>query len=463
MPIDDKTRDNQLNELTAISPIDGRYGGRTSSLRASLSEYGLMKNRLEVEIGWLLTLSQELALDKEAKVKTINQKLKEIVREFSEKDGQKIKELEKSINHDVKAIEYFLQEKMLKEDLLKRLVPYIHFGCTSEDINNLAYGIMLENVRRNYVLPAIHSLCQTLRNLANRYANCSMLSRTHGQPATPTTMGKELANFVYRLESQAAKWSNLALKGKINGAVGNYNAFIVAYPNTDWQKISRKFVESLNLEFNPYTTQIEPHDSMACYFNELGLINSILIDLSQDIWAYISIGYFSQKQNKSEVGSSTMPHKINPIDFENAEGNLGISTALMQHFAQKLTISRLQRDLSDSTVLRNLGVALSHHLLATESLNKGLDKLDINEDKMSLDLEDCWDILAEPVQMVMRSCGIEDAYEQLKELSRGKPLDKKTIHDFVDSLDVPEEKIQLLKKLTPSKYVGLAPQLAKEI
>ena len=463
MPIDDKKRNNQLSELTAISPIDGRYGGRTSSLRATLSEYGLMKNRLEVEIGWLLTLSQELALDKDGKTKDIRQKLKEIVGEFSERDGEKIKEVEKTINHDVKAIEYFLQEKMRREDLLKGLIPYIHFGCTSEDINNLAYGMMLENVRRNYVLPAIHNLCHNLRNLANRFASCSMLSRTHGQPATPTTMGKELANFVYRLESQATKWSNLRLKGKINGAVGNYNAFIVAYPNTDWQKVAREFVESLSLEFNPYTTQIEPHDSMACFFNELGLINSILIDLSQDIWAYISTGYFFQKQKESEVGSSTMPHKINPIDFENAEGNFGISTALMQHFAQKLTISRLQRDLSDSTVLRNLGVALCHHLLATESLNKGLAKIDINEDKMSHDLEDCWDILAEPIQMIMRSCGIEDAYEQLKELSRGKPLDEKTIHDFVDSLDIPEEKILFLKNLTPSKYVGLAPQLAKEI
>ncbi len=459
----EKNKSPALDELTALSPIDGRYSSKTEKLRPLLSEHGLIKSRVTIEVLWVQKLITKLNLVDETELKEIQTKLKKIISEFSKKSGEAVKSLERSTNHDVKAVEYYLRDNFKKDRVLNRFIPYIHFGCTSEDINNLAYSTMLKDVRDQFILPSLDSLSNFLRLLANRFATIGMLSRTHGQPASPTTMGKELANFVHRLECQSSVLSQLRFKGKLNGAVGNYNAFQVSHPKMDWPEVSSEFIIGLGLEPNPYTTQIEPHDSLARFFNDLCLINSILIDLSRDIWTYISLGYFSQKRKESEVGSSTMPHKVNPIDFENAEGNLGIANSLLRHFSDKLTISRLQRDLSDSTVLRNLGVAIAHQTLAFEAIQKGLEKLEINEKLIRRELEDCWDILAEPIQMVMRSCGIEDAYEKLKDLSRGKTLNKKIIHQFLDSSKLPNEKIELLKKLTPTSYVGLAPKLARDI
>ena len=459
----EKKEVSTLDELTALSPIDGRYGFKTKTLRPLLSEHGLIKSRVMIEVLWVQKLISKLNLVDERELELTQTKLKKIVKDFDKEAGESVKALERSTNHDVKAVEYYLRDNFKKDRVLNQLIPFIHFGCTSEDINNLAHSTMLKEARDCFILPSLQSLSNRLRLLANRFATIGMLSRTHGQPASPTTMGKELANFVHRLECQSSLLSKSQLKGKLNGAVGNYNAFQISYPEMDWPEVSSEFILELGLEPNPYTTQIEPHDSLARFFNDLCLINSILIDLSRDIWTYISLGYFSQKRKESEVGSSTMPHKINPINFENAEGNLGIANSLFRHFSDKLTISRLQRDLSDSTVLRNLGVAIAHQTLALEAIQKGLEKLDINEELIRTDLEDCWDILAEPIQMVMRSCGIEDAYEKLKTLSRGKALNEEIIHQFLDSSELPNDKIKLLKNLTPATYVGLAPKLAKDI
>ncbi len=455
--------DFQLSELTAISPIDGRYGSKTSSLRAVFSEFGLIKARVQVEVQWLLILSEHPDIKEVPSFTEATRNfLKLIVENFSENDAVEIKNTEKTTNHDVKAVEYFLKNKIKGNKELEAIEEFIHFACTSEDINNLSHAIMLSN-GREIVVAQLNQVCDSLRKFANDFSSKPMLSRTHGQTASPTTVGKEFANVLARMERQTKHLKDIECLGKINGAVGNYNAHLSAYPDVDWQALSKKMVESLNLVWNPYTTQIEPHDYMAELFNCIERINTILIDLSRDIWGYISVGYFKQKTIKGEIGSSTMPHKVNPIDFENAEGNLGIANAVFHHLAIKLPISRWQRDLTDSTVLRNMGVGFGHSLIAYQSLLKGFSKLELNEAKLLADLDQAWEVLAEPIQTVMRKYGVENPYEKLKELTRGKEMNKTSLQEFVQGLDIPDDAKKELLQLTPASYIGIASKLAKDI
>jgi adenylosuccinate lyase len=453
-----------LSTLLAISPLDGRYHDKLAGLRQIFSEYGLIKFRVLVEIRWLQMLATEACLPELPKLSPAALGvLNTIVDNFSEKDAQRIKEIEQGINHDVKAVEYFIKENIEKNVELSKVCEFIHFGCTSEDINNLAYGLMLQAARKDCLQPALENILNVLQSLAHDYAELPMLSHTHGQPATPTTVGKEIANVFARLQRQSEQLKASPLLGKLNGASGNYNAFQVTYSKIDWQALSQKFVTSLGLEWNAYTTQIEPHDYMAELFAILIRANTILIDFNRDMWSYISLNYFQQKSLSHEVGSSTMPHKINPIDFENAEGNLGIANALFEHFAAKLPISRWQRDLSDSTVLRNIGVAFGHSLLAYQSTLKGLQKTAPNNDVINADLEQHWEILGEAIQTVMRRYGIEQPYEKLKAFTRGKKMDKAILQQFIAALELPTVAKQELEQLTPQTYIGYANLLAKKI
>lgn len=450
--------------LMAISPLDGRYQEKTSSLRAIFSEYGLIKFRVIVEIRWLEMLSEFANLVEIPRLSPhAKNLLDDIIENFSMQDALRVKHIESGINHDVKAVEYFIKEKIGGNEELCAISEFIHFGCTSEDINNLAYGLMLQTARQQCILPALDDLLLPLKKLAHENANLSMLARTHGQPATPTTVGKEIANVVARLQRQIDQLNSVPILGKINGASGNYNAFVIAYPETDWQLLSKNFVSKLGLQWNPYTTQIEPHDSIAEFFAVMIRINNILLDFNRDTWSYISINYFKQKSFSNEVGSSTMPHKVNPIDFENSEGNLGIANALFEHMIAKLPVSRWQRDLSDSTVLRNIGVAVGHAVLAYQSTGKGLSKLEPNHDVITTDLDHHWEVLAEAVQTVMRRYKMEQPYEKLKSFTRGKRIDKLSLQQFISDLALPEDVKKQLLALTPGEYTGYAEELAKRI
>lgn len=450
--------------LMAISPLDGRYQEKVNSLRPIFSEYGLIRFRVIVEIRWLDMLAEFAGLKEIPRLSPSAKKiLDSIVDNFSSQDAARIKHIESGINHDVKAVEYFIKERIEGNKELANIIEFIHFGCTSEDINNLAYGLMLHTARKQCILPALDEMMLLLKKFAHDYADLPMLSRTHGQPATPTTVGKEIANVIARLQRQITQLSDVIFLGKMNGASGNYNALKIAYPEVDWQTISKNFVAKLGLAWNPYTTQIEPHDSMAEFFAVLIRINTILIDFNRDVWAYIAINYFKQKSFSNEVGSSTMPHKVNPIDFENSEGNLGIANALLEHMAAKLPISRWQRDLSDSTVLRNIGVAIGHSLLAYQAACKGIQKLEPNAAVIAADLDAHWEVLGEAVQTVMRRFNIEQPYEKLKAFTRGKRIDKNAIQEFIAALDLPQAaKLQLLD-LHPGDYIGYAEELAKRI
>jgi len=450
--------------LTALSPLDGRYASKAESLRPIFSEYGLMHRRVQVEIAWLLALAAEPGIvELPAFTDAQTDTLKAIADGFAVEDGSRIKTIEATTNHDVKAVEYFIKERMDADPALAKAKEFVHFACTSEDINNLSYALMLRDARTQVLLPAFDKIVATLRGLAHTHAALPMLSRTHGQTASPTTLGKELANVVARLERQRKQLAEVEISGKINGAVGNYNAHAITYPELDWRAFSQRFVESLGLDYNAYTTQIEPHDGVAEYCDAVRRANTVLIDLARDIWGYISLGYFKQALKAGEVGSSTMPHKVNPIDFENAEGNFGLANALLGHFAEKLPISRWQRDLTDSTVLRALGTAFGHTLVALESLAKGLGKLQVNPDRLAADLDASWEVLAEAVQTVMRRYGLPEPYEQLKALTRGQGITKDSMRGFIDGLDLPVEAKQRLLALAPGGYVGLAEGLAKDI
>jgi adenylosuccinate lyase len=449
--------------ITAISPIDGRYAGKVNELRPIFSEYGLIKYRIEVEIRWLQALAAEAGIVEVAALSTTaNHLLDSILLNFSEQDALCIKDIEKITNHDVKAVEYFLKDKIKHNGELLKISEFIHFACTSEDINNLSYGLMLK-AGRSRILSEIDECIAAVKQLAVNTADQAMLSRTHGQSATPTTTGKEFANVAARMQRQRLQISNVELLGKINGAVGNYNAHCIAYPDVDWEQFARNFVQSLGISFNPYTIQIEPHDYMAELFQALSRFNTILLDLNRDIWTYISIGYFNQKTIAGEVGSSTMPHKVNPIDFENSEGNLGMANAILGFLSEKLPISRLQRDLTDSTVLRNIGVGIAHTSIAIQSTLKGISKLEINPQIINQDLDNNWEVLAEAIQTVMRRYGIEQPYEKLKELTRGQKLSAVEIRAFVEKLDIPAEAKAELLKLTPHSYIGYAAKLARDI
>ncbi len=454
----------ELSTLTAVSPIDGRYGRKTEDLRPIFSELGLMRHRLLVEVRWLQALGQHPDIPEVPPLSAHSRHLLEgLVSGFSEADAQRIKNIERTTNHDVKAVEYFLKEKIAGNGELEAVSEFIHFACTSEDINNLAHALMLREGRGQVLLPLMDELIGALRDLAHAHAAQPMLSRTHGQPASPTTLGKELANLVYRLARQRDQVAAVPLLGKINGAVGNYNAHLVAYPEVDWPAFARRFVDSLGLVWNPYTTQIEPHDYMAELFHALSRFNSVLLDLCRDLWGYISLGYFRQRTVAEEVGSSTMPHKVNPIDFENAEGNLGLANALFGHLADKLAISRWQRDLSDSTVLRNLGVGIGHTAIALESALRGLGKLDVDGGRLEADLEGNWEVLTEAVQTLMRRYGVEKPYERLKSLSRGQRLDRAVLDAFIEGLELPEPAKQRLRALSPSRYLGNAAAQARTL
>ncbi len=454
----------ELSELTALSPIDGRYGSKAADLRPIFSEYGLIRHRVLVEVRWLQRLAAEPAI---AEVPPLSghamNLLDGIVANFSEEDAHRVKNIERTTNHDVKAVEYFLKEKIAGNAELEAISEFIHFACTSEDINNLSHALMLREARTQVLLPALDELVDAVADLGRRYADVPMLSRTHGQPASPTTLGKEMANVAYRLGRQRDQFKAVALLGKINGAVGNYNAHLSAYPELDWERIAREFVESLGLDWNPYTTQIEPHDYIAEYFHAVQRFNTVLMDFDKDVWGYISVGYFKQKTVAGEVGSSTMPHKVNPIDFENSEGNLGVANALMDHMAAKLPISRWQRDLTDSTVLRNMGVGIAYSLIAYQSSMKGIGKLEVNPAALAADLDQNWEVLAEPIQTVMRRYGIEKPYEKLKELTRGKRVDGPAMRAFIDTLAIPENEKARLKEMTPATYIGNAVAQAKRI
>jgi len=450
--------------LTNLSPIDGRYAGKVDSLRSILSEFGLIRFRVLVEIRWLQALAKEPAIAEVPPLgEAANAYLEAILANFSVDDAGRVKAIEKTTNHDVKAVEYFLKERIAGLPELAKISEFIHFACTSEDINNLAYALMLREAREQELLPDMFELIEGIWVLAHDYSAQPMLSRTHGQAATPTTVGKEFANVAARLERQYGQLAKVDLLGKINGAVGNYNAHAVAYPEVDWPAFGRNFVESLGLVFNPYTTQIEPHDYIAEYFHALARFNTVLIDFNRDVWGYISQGYFIQKTVAGEVGSSTMPHKVNPIDFENSEGNLGVANALFSHLAEKLPISRWQRDLSDSTVLRNLGVGIAHTLIALQSTLKGLSKLELNPAALEADLDANWEVLAEPIQTVMRRYGVEKPYEKLKELTRGRRISAEDMKNFVAGLEIPEDAKQRLLALTPRDYTGYAETLAKRV
>ena len=452
-----------FDNLTSISPIDGRYSAKTGPLKAIFSEYGLIKYRLLIEVRWLEAMSKNSQISEvpEFSLKSKNV-LSNIVDNFSLEDAKVIKEIEKTTNHDVKAVEYYLKEKVSSTPELQNVNEFIHFACTSEDINNLSHALMLEDGRQ-VLLNEMRKTLNLITDLAKDNADVAMLSRTHGQTASPTTLGKEMANFSYRLMRQIEQLEEVKIMGKFNGAVGNFNAHISAYPNLDWPNISKNFIESLGINYAPYSSQIETHDYIAEYFHALNRFNTILIDFCRDVWGYISLGYFTQKTIEGEVGSSTMPHKVNPIDFENAEGNLGLAIAIGEHFATKLPISRWQRDLTDSTVLRNLGVSCAHCLISYASISKGISKLEVNQDKLIDDLNEAWEVLAEPIQTVMRRHGVKNPYEKLKSLTRGKKIDAKILADFIGSLDIPEDAKEELRKLTPMNYIGDAIKLARDI
>jgi adenylosuccinate lyase len=453
-----------LNSLSAVSPIDGRYGRKTSVLRPIFSEFGLIRHRVLVEIRWLQALAAHYEIKEvPALSEPASSLLDSIIDNFSIDEAQQVKDIESTTNHDVKAVEYFLKDKIKDNEELMAINEFIHFACTSEDINNLSHALMLSEARSQVILPHLNDVIEAITELSHKFAEHPMLCRTHGQPASPSTMGKEMANVVYRLKRQYNQLKAVSIMGKINGAVGNYNAHIVAYPELNWEEIAQTFVETLGIDFNPYTIQIEPHDYIAEYFDALARFNTILIDFNRDVWSYISLGYFKQKTIAGEVGSSTMPHKVNPIDFENSEGNLGIANALLNHLSTKLPISRWQRDLTDSTVLRNLGVGIAHSIIAYSSTLRGISKLQINEEAMAKDLDNTWEILAEPIQTVMRRYGIEKPYEKLKELTRGQSINRETLKKFVNTLDIPEQAKQDLQNLTPADYIGNAATQAKNI
>jgi adenylosuccinate lyase len=462
---DNKVLPMTLTALTALSPLDGRYHGKLGALRDCFSEQALIRQRVRVEVEWLKTLAAEPALKEVPPFsKATVAELDALVKDFSEVDGERVKAIEATTNHDVKAVEYLLKERLANNAEVTKVAEFIHFACTSEDINNLCHALMLQEARGKALLPALDALIVRLRALAHELADAPMLSRTHGQPASPTTLGKEMANVVARLERARGRIAGVSLLGKINGAVGNYNAHLAAYPDIDWENFAKRFVESLGLEFNPYTIQIEPHDAIAELFDAVARANTILLDLDRDIWGYISVGYFKQKTKAGEIGSSTMPHKVNPIDFENSEGNLGLSNALLRHLSDKLPVSRWQRDLTDSTVLRNMGVALGYALLAWDSCLKGLNKLEANREKLAADLDANWEVLAEPIQTVMRRYNVAGAYEQLKELTRGKGINRDTLQAFIKELQgIPEAEKQRLLALTPASYIGKAVELARRI
>ena len=453
-----------ISALTAISPIDGRYSVQSEPLRNIFSEYGLIHNRVRIEILWLIALSKDKDIKEVPKFSAkLITKLNHIINNFSQKDAQAVKKIEKITNHDVKAIEYWLKDLLKNEKEIIKINEFIHFACTSEDINNLAYSLMLKEGLYKVLMPSIDSILKQTSIYATKFSEISMLAKTHGQTASPTTMGKEFANFGYRIKRQLIQLKKQEILGKINGAVGNFNAHMSAYPKKNWQKFSKEFIISIGLVYNPYTTQIEPHDFMAEIFHTISRINTILIDFNRDIWAYISNGYFKQKTIKNEVGSSTMPHKVNPIDFENSEGNLGMSNALLNHFSEKLPISRLQRDLTDSTVLRNIGVAFGFSLVAYKSCLKGLTKLEINKARISQELDQAWEVLAEPIQTVMRKNKIKNPYEKLKNLTRGNQnINKESLHSFIKLLSLPKEDKNYLLNLTPQNYIGVAASLAKK-
>ncbi|MES9899252.1 MAG: adenylosuccinate lyase [Sedimenticola sp.] len=453
-----------LSTLTAVSPVDGRYGGKTADLRPIFSEYGLIRHRVLVEVRWLQALAAHQEIVEVPPLSGhANNVLNGIVENFTTEDAQRVKNIERTTNHDVKAVEYLLKEKIAGNQELEAVSEFIHFACTSEDINNLSHALMLREGRGQMLIPQMDELIKAIRQLAHEHADKPMLSRTHGQPASPTTLGKEMANVVYRLQRQRDQAAGVAMMGKINGAVGNYNAHLSAYPNLDWPTFAKEFIESLGLTWNPYTIQIEPHDYMAELFDAVSRFNNIVIDFCRDIWSYISIGYFKQRTIAGEVGSSTMPHKVNPIDFENGEGNLGIANALFDHLALKLPMSRWQRDLTDSTVLRNMGVGFAYTSIALQSVMRGISKLEANSEKLAADLDDNWEVLAEPIQTVMRRYGIEKPYEKLKELTRGQRIGPEELRAFVAELDMPEAAKEELSKLTPASYIGNAVEQAKNI
>ncbi len=464
-PQSSKPAGAELTPLTALSPLDGRYASKTSALRAYFSEYGLIRARVQVELKWLHALSEHPDIKEVPPFSApALKRLEEISLQFSLADAGRVKELERTTNHDVKAVEYFIKEKIQDQKELADRAEFIHFACTSEDINNLAYGLLIRETRFTILLPTMDRLIEALVGLGHDHADQPMLARTHGQPASPTTLGKEIANFAYRLKSAQRQFADIAILGKLNGASGNYNAHYIAYPQINWPVVSKNFVAGLGLTWNPYTTQIEPHDFIAQLLDALARFNTILIGFSRDVWGYIALGYFKQKVVDNEVGSSTMPHKVNPIDFENAEGNLGLANALCAHLSSKLPISRWQRDLTDSTVLRNLGVAFGHAMVAYESCLKGITKLEVDSERLQQDLDGNWEVLAEAVQTVMRRYGLEQPYEKLKQLTRGKTgLDRDTWHAFIRTLNIPEEAKQRLLALTPESYIGNAAAQAAAI
>jgi adenylosuccinate lyase len=454
----------EFSSLTAISPVDGRYANKVEGLRRLVSEFGLIRHRVEVEVRWLEALAAHPGIPEVPRFgEAEKQILGPLIRDFGLEQASRVKEIESTTNHDVKAVEYFLKEEINGVPELDAVSEFIHFACTSEDINNLSYGLMLLRTRDEILLPAMDEVIADLRNLAEEHADRPMLSRTHGQPATPTTVGKEFANVVARLRRQRAQVAGVELLGKINGAVGNYNAHLIAYPKVDWEAFAKNLVESLGLVWNPFTTQIEPHDCIAELFDAVRRFNIILLDLDRDLWSYISIGYFKQRTVAGEVGSSTMPHKVNPIDFENSEGNLGIANAILAHLAEKLPLSRWQRDLTDSTVLRNLGTGLAHSLIAYAATRKGLAKLEADDGRLAADLDRSWEVLAEPIQTVMRRYGVDQPYERLKALTRGKAIDAATLAEFINGLEIPEEAKSELRQLTPATYLGNAREQARRL
>lgn len=455
----------QLSELTAISPVDGRYGPRLDNLKEIFSEFGLIKNRVKVEVFWLRMLANHPGFPEIPKLSSdAEQYLFKLVDEFTLEMALRVKEIERTTNHDVKAVEYLIKEHFADNEELLAIAEFVHFACTSEDINNLAYALMLKDAREFVIIPEMDKLINRLVEMSVEMADISMMARTHGQPASPTTAGKEWANVAYRLQRQAKQLMNVQIMGKINGATGNYNAHLASYPDVNWYELSETFVQSLGLLWNPYTTQIEPHDYIAEYFHAMSRFNTIVIDFDRDVWSYISVGFFKQKTIAGEIGSSAMPHKVNPIDFENSEGNLGMANAIFEHLAMKLPISRWQRDLTDSTVLRNLGVGVAHTIISLQSTMKGLSKLEVNAQAMADDLDRNWEVLAEAIQTVMRRYGFDKPYEKLKDLTRGQRVNKEIMQNFVDSLEgLPEEAKQELRDMTPASYIGNAASQAKNI
>ncbi|TGV06534.1 adenylosuccinate lyase [Alcaligenaceae bacterium 429] len=452
---------DHLSALNALSPLDGRYGSRCNALRGLLSEAAFMAHRVEVEIAWLIALSQAGFAELPAFSAETQEKLLKLVRDFSEADATRIKEIERTTNHDVKAVEYWLKEQVAGDANLEKAAEFIHFACTSEDINNTSHALMLTRAREQVIVPTLKQVHASISGYAHQFADQPLLSRTHGQPASPSTMGKEFANVAYRLQRAITAIEAVEPLAKMNGATGNYNAHLSAYPETDWAAFSAKVLASLGLTQNPLTIQIEPHDWMAALFDAIGRANTILLDFNRDIWGYISLGYFKQKLKAGEIGSSTMPHKVNPIDFENSEGNLGLANAVLRHLSEKLPVSRWQRDLTDSTVLRNLGVGLGYSIVAYDSCLRGLGKLELNAKAIDADIDACWEVLAEPVQTVMRRFGLPQPYERLKELTRGAGITEAALRTFIEGLELPEEPKQQLLALTPRTYIGIAEKLAK--